>query len=406
MFESNGAAESIGAARLRTFFGGFSPTSLVVLSACESIRVGDAIVRAGVQHVVATTKEVEDKAAAEFMASFYSKLLSGGTISAAFSAADTIVGAQGLGSAADIGFVLLPAAGNHDATPFPALPPAMRQFPTLDGGVIPARPGKIIGREIEMASVLEYLEDHRAVLIHGAAESGKSVVAVGTARYLSVRRAFDCVIFADVSAAVDEAGLIYKISEMFALWHNAGGRAGVFVVTSKLASLSAALCERRVLVVLDNCDSVAAAVVDRVVTDLLLNCSKARFILTQRSARTTVCGRCVECGEMCTEDFGRTFRAAMPRDPLLSDIDGVKPLNDYVDTFDSIVWTRFGMYPVGRMVCYARQLNSSISLGGLVNQVFTLQTGVVVDAVTAALADRNAEAALARAALHDILSGL
>ncbi len=49
--------------------------SLVFLAACNSVRVGECIVSAGVDHVIATSAAVYDDAAREFATTFYRRLV-------------------------------------------------------------------------------------------------------------------------------------------------------------------------------------------------------------------------------------------------------------------------------------------------------------------------------------------
>jgi hypothetical protein len=88
---------------------------LVVLAACHSKAVGVALVAAGVRHVVATTDEVATGAAMAFTRRFYTELVRGASIHAAFAVAVLAI--------ADVHqrsiMVLLPAGGDHSVRALP-----------------------------------------------------------------------------------------------------------------------------------------------------------------------------------------------------------------------------------------------------------------------------------------------
>lgn len=201
LLESNGFALLADAVSLRDWFFGFPDTSLVFLAACESLRVGKALVSAGVCHVIATTCEVFDDVAV----SFYEALFAGESIAEAFKLASLALGSKRLRnlsghaicSAADAGFVLLPVGETHGVKPFFLLPKGFVDF--KDAGrnelLYMSHTIYIVGREIEAAAVVDSLSQHRAVLIHGV---GKSVVAVMASRYMNARRLFAPVVWVNV----------------------------------------------------------------------------------------------------------------------------------------------------------------------------------------------------------------
>ena len=88
VIEEKGVALLADAGKLMHLFEGFPPDSLVFLAARESVRVGEAVVAAGVGHVIATTSIVDDALTTAFTSYVYNALLSDASDSAAFSAGD------------------------------------------------------------------------------------------------------------------------------------------------------------------------------------------------------------------------------------------------------------------------------------------------------------------------------
>jgi CHAT domain len=82
---------------------------LVVLAACHTREVGDALVLAGVRHVVATTGDVVTSDAMAFTRRFYTELVRGASVRDAFAVALMAVGDAHQRSI----LVLVPAGGDH-----------------------------------------------------------------------------------------------------------------------------------------------------------------------------------------------------------------------------------------------------------------------------------------------------
>ena len=95
----------------------YQATQLAFVSACHSIKAGQAFVDAGVPHVIATKAQVRDESVIEFELQFYQALFAGASIQAAFDLAVNYLRAesseleQECESDGDL-FVLL-GKGNH-----------------------------------------------------------------------------------------------------------------------------------------------------------------------------------------------------------------------------------------------------------------------------------------------------
>lgn len=416
----DGSALFVDAQILKKFFTRFPPTSLVILSACCSYQTGLHFVRAGAKHVVATTTDVENAKATAFCASLYHALLFGAgmTIADAFEAADTAVTAKRIGTAAEIGFVLLPDDESHNVSPFESLSRGTKSYPSNVYDAIPLPSIGIIGRENETAAVLALLETHLRVLVHGAAEVGKSVVAMAAAQYVSVRRVYDGVLFVDVAAAHTEEGVVYKISEAAAEWCDrrrvSNPDTPKFTKGKSLSHLATVFRDRKMLVVLDNCDAVVLCVC-RVVDA----CggggggeSTTRFLLTQRSPVSDVCAPSarVLVDQLCPSDFGRLFEKSVPRRVtpseiapyLLVPVTGVVEMSEY----DEALFELFGRCTAGYVKRLAAQLKGAVRLADL--REFTSAEhrppGAVSDGMREAMVERVRASDRAHRELRDALA--
>lgn len=118
-----GRAQVTALAREFCAFG--ASTSLVFLAACKSavaatgtyavsMSVADALIFAGVKHVVAATRDLDDEHATMFTRTFYLHLLDGRTIFYAFRVACSVLPLKA-GSGTGSGLLLLPeCVHNHD----------------------------------------------------------------------------------------------------------------------------------------------------------------------------------------------------------------------------------------------------------------------------------------------------
>ncbi|MCD2189382.1 AfsR/SARP family transcriptional regulator [Actinomycetospora soli] len=144
-----------------------------------------------------------------------------------------------------------PAAVASVAAVVPATPPeaARRPAPTV---VLPPRRGRLVGRDTELAALVDRIPRHATTTLVGGAGCGKTTLAVAAAERLADRFP-DGVRFVDLTSALDADQVGTAVTSTLGL---AGGSA-VEAVRSFVAT-------RRMLLVLDNCEHVLDAVADLV----------------------------------------------------------------------------------------------------------------------------------------------
>jgi predicted ATPase/transcriptional regulator with XRE-family HTH domain len=138
---------------------------------------------------------------------------------------------------------------------------------------LPVSLTSFVGREAEAAVVCEFLgrDDRRLVTLTGPGGVGKTRLALHVAAH--VAEAFpDGAVAVDLVPVTDADGICTAITE--AVGANAEG--------PRLASLIAAVEDKRLLLVLDNFEHVLAAA--PLVTDLLRRCRQLKILVTSRAA--------------------------------------------------------------------------------------------------------------------------
>jgi predicted ATPase/DNA-binding SARP family transcriptional activator len=131
---------------------------------------------------------------------------------------------------------------------------------------------QFVGRAAELATAAELLASHRFVTLTGVGGVGKTRLALEVARR-AIGDHVDGVFLVDLAPVVDAARVASAI----------GGPIGVQEQPrqSPLEALTAAIRDRRLLLVLDNCEHLAAPVAD-VVTHLLQASPGLRILATSR----------------------------------------------------------------------------------------------------------------------------
>lgn len=160
-------------------------SDLIVLSACNSRGLGDAILRRGLAaHVIATTREVDDVAAIHFMRTFYSCLFLGHILSAAFTLASSSAGTEGE-------FVLLPEFAAHDMALYEVTAAPRERLRRNNLPHVPhTMQDEVVSRPMEQATHA-LLEDRCVLYVGSEPGVGCSTVALATAHRMLERDFFD-----------------------------------------------------------------------------------------------------------------------------------------------------------------------------------------------------------------------
>ena len=157
----------------------------------------------------------------------------------------------------------------------PAPPGGAR--PVSARGNVPRPLTACLGRERELADVLDLVDSHRLVTLVGPGGAGKTRLAVEAAHALSPT-APDGVWLVDLAAVRDDTGVLTALVRTLRL--DEGVLAGSPVPRSA-HEVAAALEERRIVLLVDNCEHVVDDAA-RVVETLLARCPDLRVMATSR----------------------------------------------------------------------------------------------------------------------------
>ena len=138
---------------------------------------------------------------------------------------------------------------------------------------LPRPPTRLIGRDEDVARVLDLLADHdtRLVTITGTGGIGKSRLALAVAERAKDRYA-DGVAYVELAAVTEPPLLLPTIGRALGLQEGTGASIGT--------QLGDVLAEARMLIVLDNMEQLADAGV--VLSDLLAGADSLQFLVTSR----------------------------------------------------------------------------------------------------------------------------
>lgn len=161
------------------------------------------------------------------------------------------------------------AGGGSSRAPGPA-----SEAPTLRRGTLPPRLNSFIGREADLAELTEALRTHRLLSLTGAGGVGKTRLATEAAARLAEDMA-DGACLVDLSEL--EKGDVVPSAVAAAL----GIGVDVGAPVPVLATLTAALREASLVLVLDSCERVVPAV-SALVSELLGSCAGLRVVATSR----------------------------------------------------------------------------------------------------------------------------
>lgn len=173
---------------------------VIFLSACYSGAAGQALVAAGVDHVICCKRDerLRDSAATAFAQTFYTALVSGKhSLKAAFQLARHAVKCSPLVQDSHLEmdkFQLLPEKPDgdpyHEVPVFYTLPSphvAAAMQPTVLQRNIPPTPEEFLGREVVVYQILKEVQASRFVSVEGPRGIGKSSVAKAALNYISDR---------------------------------------------------------------------------------------------------------------------------------------------------------------------------------------------------------------------------
>jgi tetratricopeptide (TPR) repeat protein len=171
---------------------------LALISSCHSASVLQAMLALGIRHVVAVEADqsVYELAAVAFYRRFYLALLTGASVSEAFTAGcRAVFNEPRLGSAANEAakFRLLPEDAPHEDRLFAGLPAGQVTFddlPALTDYPFDRGPVAYVGRGADMRDLIAQLNARRAAAVIGPSGVGKTELAKQVARWLVARRRF------------------------------------------------------------------------------------------------------------------------------------------------------------------------------------------------------------------------
>ncbi len=199
--DETGVVRDLDAAELRRLIGD-KPCRLAFLSACHSAGLADALLAAGVRHVVAinAADPVLDLAARIFAERFYAALFAGRSVAEAFAVGRTAVATndelrqwrdpetlQTLNMQEEVKFLLLPEDDLVHQQPLVPAPPSgqltFRRPLWQNTNLSPVAADPFVGRARELHAIAQALRNNRCVAIHGMGGMGKTALAEAAARW-------------------------------------------------------------------------------------------------------------------------------------------------------------------------------------------------------------------------------
>ncbi len=138
---------------------------------------------------------------------------------------------------------------------------------------LPVQLTRFIGREHEVAEVMDLFHTHRLVTLTGSGGVGKTRLAIEVGRN-SLGKRRDGVWFVDLASLTDSEPLTNTVASLFGL--QTMSRSALTVLTEYLQ-------ERQTLLILDNCEHVIDACA-RLASELLQACPRLQVLTTSREA--------------------------------------------------------------------------------------------------------------------------
>ncbi len=323
--DETGVVRDLDAAELRRLIGD-KPCRLAFLSACHSAGLADALLAAGVRHVVAinAADPVLDLAARVFAERFYAALFAGRSVAEAFAAGRTAVATndelrqwrdpetlQTLNMQEEVKFLLLPEDDPVHQQPLVPAPPSgqltFRRPLWQNTNLSPVAADPFVGRARELHAIAQALRNNRCVAIHGMGGMGKTALAEAAARWQHERNRWRDgvwrVALRNITTAYEARSRI-----AFAL--------GLEPKTAESdAALAGALADRQSLLVLDDLD--ALLLHDRNgLVELVRALLGTRFLKLLTTARLDLPGRIhhapLELTRLTAEDARTAFLTYAP----------------------------------------------------------------------------------------------
>ena len=156
----------------------------------------------------------------------------------------------------------------------PERPVSFPQLRTLDAGRhnLPVQPTRLIGREKEVASLLQQLARSRLVTLTGIGGCGKTRLALAVAAELAAGSS-DGVFFVPLATTTGSTAVVETITQAM----------GIQLAGHDADNLAAFLANQNVVIVLDNCEHLLDEVAD-VVDTILTRAPDCRILATSREA--------------------------------------------------------------------------------------------------------------------------
>jgi hypothetical protein len=187
--DGRGGAHLLHDVQLRDLLAAVGGVKLAFVSACHSEPTGEALVKAGIPHVVAveTPETILDNAAIIFAREFYRYLSAGRTVQDAFDIARAFLKSDpDFRAAAETRkFLLLLRTASHGVTVFAGAAPGKvdDRSPTLASSNLPVRREDFTGRARELHNTVNAVLDRRLVTLIGPPGIGKTEVGTEAARW-------------------------------------------------------------------------------------------------------------------------------------------------------------------------------------------------------------------------------
>ena len=201
---------------------------VVVVSSVHAKAIGNALVKAGIPHVVCCQrdKSFRDQLVVDFAATFYSLLAESDNLKEAFE-----IARDSNHNGIDQKFLLLPEKDEDDR--YHSIPvfftdaiPSISYSEPPERPIIPTVPSNFLGREVDMFEIIEAIRVEDLVRVSGPPGVGKDSIVAASCKYMLERKDsfhFDCVFWLPEppSLKAEEDTLYGDLSMCISLLRNA-----------------------------------------------------------------------------------------------------------------------------------------------------------------------------------------